>query len=314
MTNKQQLQKYLTALGILSIDTQKQIVKTISEEAEKEPGEDFGTLLAKVISLSPILRKQFRNDVKTFLKTWNIKDILEGCANDIGHPMQDIDRVVETIENGLKGLPIAGTKQLQELTREIVQKKHDFKDWQIDEALERFADKNIPTVIYKDGKTVSVEQYARMASNTGLHSAQLEAEAKERVQRMSFLVYAAPRSEACAKCIPWLGVVMFDDLHFLGNIPPEYSGYPLLSTAVKKGFLHPNCRDTIREYDPLTSEVHTPTIEQREEILKRYEKEQEINNIKRNIRKYKIMEGTGEERYTKLKKRWENRLREAEGK
>ena len=221
MTNKKKLERYLTALGFLSIDIQKQIAKTISEEAEKEPGEDFGTLLAKVIAISPVLRKQFRKQVGDFLKTWDIKAILEGCSDDIGHPMQDLERVVETIENGLKGLPIAGTKQLQELTREIVQKKHDFKDWQLTEALERFADKSIPTVIYKDGKTVSVEQYARMASNTGLHSAQLEAEAEDRVQRMSFLVYAAPRSEACAKCIPWLGVVMFDDLHFLGNIPPE---------------------------------------------------------------------------------------------
>lgn len=314
MTNKQQLQKYLTALGFLSTDIQKQIVKTISEEAEKEPGEDFGTLLAKVISLSPILRKQFRKQVGDFLKTWDIKAILEGCASDIGHPMQEIDRVVETIENGLKGLPIAGTKQLEELTREILRKKNDFKDWQIEEALERFADKSIPTVIYKDGKTVSVEQYARMAANTGLHSAQLEAEAEERVQRRSFLVFAAPRSEACAKCIPWLGVVMFDDMHFLGNIPPAYQHYPKLSDAVKRGFLHPNCRDTVREYDPMSSEVERPTKEQQEEILKRYEKEQEIHNIKKNIRKYKIMEGTGEEKYTKLKKRWEERLKEAEGK
>ena len=314
MTNKKKLEAYMSALGFLSIGIQRQIVKTISEEAEKEPGEDFGTLLAKVISLSPVLRKQFRKQVGDFLKTWNIKDILEGCANDIGHPMPQIEQVVETIENGLKNLPIAGTKQLENLTREIVQKKNDFKDWQLTEALERFADKSIPTVIYKDGKTVSVEQYARMASNTGLHSAQLEAEAEERVQRRSFLVYAAPRSEACAKCIPWLGVVMFDDLHFLGNIPPEYSGYPLLSTAVKKGFLHPNCRDTIREYDPIESNVERPTKEQQEEILERYEREQEIHNIKRNIRKYKIMEGTGEEKYTKLKKRWEERLKEAEGK
>lgn len=304
----------MSALGVLSIDIQKQIAKTVSEEAEKEPGEDFGKLLAKVIAISPVLRKQFRKQVGDFLKTWNIKDILEGCANDIGHPMQDIDRVVETIENGLKNLPVASTKQLENLTREIVQKKHDFKDWQIDEALERFADKNIPTVIYKDGKTVSVEQYARMASNTGLHGAQLEAEAEDRIERRSFLVYAAPRSEACAKCIPWLGVVMFDDMHFLGNIPPAYQQYPKLSDAVKAGFLHPNCRDTIREFDPLTSDVERPTKEQQEAILERYEKEQEIHNIKRNIRKYDIMTATGDPKYKKLKTRWENRLREAEGK
>lgn len=304
----------MSALGVLSIDIQKQIAKTVSEEAEKEPGEDFGKLLAKVIAISPVLRKQFRKQVGDFLKTWNIKDILEGCANDIGHPMQDIDRVVETIENGLKNLPVASTKQLENLTREIVQKKHDFKDWQIDEALERFADKNIPTVIYKDGKTVSVEQYARMASNTGLHGAQLEAEAEDRIERRSFLVYAAQRSEACAKCIPWLGVVMFDDMHFLGNIPSAYQHYPKLSDAVKKGFLHPNCRDTVREYDPMSSEVERPTKEQQEAILERYEREQEIHYIKKNIRKYDIMTATGDPKYKKLKTRWENRLREAEGK
>ena len=312
MTSKKRLEEYLLALSTLSLSVMQEIAKTVSEtEQEVEDEEDFRTLVSLMLASSSRLKRQFQRDIEQFLKEWDVAGIVRRCSDDIGYPVKDLDRTVETIEKGLKAMPAGATRRMSEIVNEI-SNRTGIKHEAVETALEHFAEKNIPAVQYEDGKTVSVEAYAKTAINTGLHNAQLEADAEDRIRRKSFLVYAAPRREACGKCIPWLGVVMFDDLHYTGEIPKEYAKYPLLSEAVKKGFLHPNCRDTIREYDPLTTDVERPTKEEQEKILERYKREQYINYAKRNIRKYKILESADSEKYGPLRKRWEERLKEAE--
>ncbi len=311
MTSKKQLEKYLLALGALSTSMMQEIARTVAEkEQEIEDEEDIKTLVALMFASAPGLRRRFQKQVNDFLKEWNVSEIINKCADDIGHPINSNSKTVETIEKGLKAMPAGATRRMNEMVNEI-SNRTGLKREAVETALEHFAGKNIPAIQYEDGKAVSVESYAKTAINTDLHTAQLEKEAEEREKNGIHLVYAAPRREACPKCIPWLGVIMYDDFYSTGPVPDD-NAYPLLSEAVKNGFLHPNCRDTIRTVTPAVEDSIRPMTErEQKEAEERYKKEQYINYLKRNIKRYKILESAYPEKYTQMRKRWEERLKEA---
>lgn len=94
---------------------------------------------------------------------------------------------------------------------------------------------------------------------------------------------------ACPKCIPWQGKVYYDDVY--SSIPvPKDGKYPLLSTAIEGGALHPNCKNGVHTwFEGINQPLREMTQEEIDEANRRYDLEQQQRYCERNVRKYKRM-------------------------
>lgn len=158
----------------------------------------------------------------------------------------------------------------------------------IDMATKEFLAKGIDCIEYKDGRRVNIASYAEMALRTMSHRATLVAEGQKRNEYGIYTVVVSAHSNTCEKCAPWQGLVLIDDV--FSNGKPVF-GYPLLSTAIKMGLLHPNCRHTISTFFPGISKL--PIIPDAKQAIALNNAEQKQREIERNIRKWKrIAEGS----------------------
>lgn len=160
-------------------------------------------------------------------------------------------------------------------------------------ATKDFLEKGINCIEYKDGKRVNVASYAEMALRTASHRATLLGEGKKRSEWGIYTVVVSAHANSCNLCIPWQGKVLIDDV--FSNLTKEKAkalsietGYPLLSTAMKEGLLHPNCRHTLATYFPGITQL--PQVPDEAEARKNYEAEQRQRYLERQIRKHKRLE------------------------
>ena len=162
----------------------------------------------------------------------------------------------------------------------------------IDMATQDFLSKGINNIEYANGRMVNIASYVEMAIRTANIRATLYGEGLKRDEWGIHTVLIPNRGGGCPKCVKFQGKVYIDDVYSNGTAAESNeTGYPLLSTIIKQGFLHPNCKDTFLTYFPeINSEVHPPTAEQVEAKRIRYNKEQKLNYIDRNIEKYKRLE------------------------
>lgn len=124
----------------------------------------------------------------------------------------------------------------------------------IDLAVKDFLDKGLNSIVYKDGRRVNIADYVRMALRTTSTRAQLQGQAK-RANELGYDTVRVSQYEACSDtCLPWQGRVYIDDVFSVWE--GERSGdrgrsnycgkwFPLLSSAIRGGLFHPNCRHTI---------------------------------------------------------------------
>lgn len=161
-------------------------------------------------------------------------------------------------------------------------------DQAIDMATKDFLSSGIDCIEYKDGRRVNIASYAEMALRTMSHRATLVAEGQKRNEYGIYTVVVSAHANTCEKCAPWQGLVLIDDV--FSNGKPVF-GYPLLSTAIKMGLLHPNCRHTISTFFPGISKL--PVIPDAEQAIALNDAEQKQREIERNIRKWRrIAEGS----------------------
>lgn len=164
----------------------------------------------------------------------------------------------------------------------------------IDLAVKDFLDKGINCIVYKDGRRVNISDYVRMALRTTSTRAKLQGQAKQLAQLGYDTVIISQYGKCSDTCLPWQGRVYIDD----GFTPwqgetngdmgkSNYCGkwFPLLSSAVKGGLFHPNCRHTMLQYiDGITK---PPRVLDEEKIKETYRKEQQLRALERNVRKAK---------------------------
>lgn len=157
----------------------------------------------------------------------------------------------------------------------------------VDMATKDFLAKGITCVEYANGAMVGIDTYSRMVLRTSQTRAYMMGEALMRDEWGINTVIVGNNGVACPLCLKWLGKVYYDDVR--GNIPiPSPEKYPRLSTAIKGGLYHPNCRDTDSTYfEGISTPPKPMTKEQIEEANRVYRLEQKQRYNERQIRKFK---------------------------
>ena len=180
----------------------------------------------------------------------------------------------------------------------------------VDMATNDFLSRGINCVEYKNGARVNIASYSEMALRTSNKRANLMGCAGKRMEYGIHTVKVSTHNSACPMCIQWQGKVYYDDVY--GDITPaEKRGkYPLLSEAVKGGMFHPNCKNGLSTYyEGINQEPKEPTKEEKEEMVRRYNLQQEQRACERNIRKYKRLEAGSLDadnvaKYAEKKQQW----------
>lgn len=167
----------------------------------------------------------------------------------------------------------------------------------VDMATHDYLQKGLQTIEYKSkttGQVVSkhnISDYAEMAIRTGNKRAYLMGEGNAHDAYGIHTIRVNKRTQACPKCVGFLGKVMVDDV-YAGGTPKEASqlGVPLLSQAIQAGFLHPNCKDIYSMYIPNVSKPADPWTKQEiEDIVGDYNAEQELQHAEDMAESYARM-------------------------
>lgn len=159
----------------------------------------------------------------------------------------------------------------------------------VDATTKDFLAQGIQNIRYKDGRCVNIASYAEMVLRTANLRANIQGEAAKRDVWGICTVKLSAHGSACPKCIPWQGKVYYDDVY--SSIPvPKDGKYPLLSTAIEGGALHPNCKNGVHTWFEGINELpREMTQEEIDEANRRYDLEQQQRYCERNVRKYKRM-------------------------
>lgn len=149
----------------------------------------------------------------------------------------------------------------------------------------------IRSIVYKNGNRVEASAYARMALRTANVRARMTAEGKVRDKNGIHTILVPPSGIACKQCAPWLGKVLVDDVYCSGTAQEASAlGVPLLSEAIRQGFLHPQCNCSPHTYVPGISKMPEVTDADREEAVRRYGLTQKQRYNERQIRRWKAAE------------------------
>lgn len=255
--------------------------------------------------LEPILKTTGTQELET------VKNMTEKVMENIKkweeapRPIDDVffrsndrklDALIQTVENDFKKANAAVLRRMDDIYRQTIFKAQAYYNQgavglekAIDMAVKDFLDKGIDAITYKDGKKVNIASYAEMALRTANHRAYLMGEGKKRQEIGNPFVVVSAHATSCKLCIPWQGLVLIDDVYSGGK--KEDGDYPLLSEAMKKGLMHPNCRHNLNTYFPGISSL--PKVPDKKKALENYEQEQKQRALERAIRKQKrIVEGT----------------------
>ena len=179
----------------------------------------------------------------------------------------------------------------------------------IDEANKDFLSRGLACIEYSDGRRVNIASYSQMAVRTANLRAQLMGEGDFRKSIGRHLVQATSHGGACPICQKWEGKIFIDDVYSGGT--SKDGNYMLLSTAMKQGFLHPNCRHGLKTYYPELESIENETEKEYQADMDYIN--QRINYIERNIKKYDRMSKgsvsfSDVKYYNNKKKQWENEL------
>lgn len=213
--------------------------------------------------------------------------------NFFGINEKKLEAMRETVNHDLKEAQHAVLRRMDDVYRKTiynaeVQMAAGAKtlDQAIDLATKQFLEKGINCIEYKNGNRVNIASYAEMALRTASHRAMLLGEGKKRDEWGIHTVVVSAHANTCPLCSSWQGKVLVDDV-FCRGAPEEAEelGYPLLSTAMRAGLLHPNCRHTISTYFPGITKL--PEVPDSDRAANTYQAEQKQRELERKIRKWK---------------------------
>ncbi len=309
-------------------DNVSRFIMKIKIFANKITGKPIGDAFIKFPrDLEPIFKdfegpklQPIKKTMEKALENMRIWDEAPRPTDDMFFRLNDekFNALVETVENDFKKANTAVLRRMDDVYRQTLFKTQVHYntgtvslDKAIDMATEDFLAKGIDAITYKDGKKVNIASYAEMALRTANHRAYLMAEGKKRQEMGNPLVVVSAHATACEYCVPWQGLILIDDVYSGGT--KEDGNYPLLSEAMEKKFLHPQCRHNLSTYFPgITTLPEVPNMEGVEE---NYKNEQRQRYIERQIRKYKrLAEGSIDEdnqkQYKKKVREWQKTMRD----
>lgn len=218
--------------------------------------------------------------------------------NFFGVNEKKLEALISTVNNDLNKAQYSVLRKMDDVYRQTIFKSHMYLqngvktlNQAIDMATKDFLEKGINSIEYKNGAKVNIASYAEMCLRTASHRATLLGEGKKRDEYGIHLVVVSAHGNTCKHCEPWQGQILIDDI--FSHPSKEYIGqykvkYKLLSEAIDKQFLHPNCRHSLITYfEGITS---LPKVPDGKEAIRVYEAEQRQRALERQIRKWKRIE------------------------
>lgn len=167
----------------------------------------------------------------------------------------------------------------------------------IDMAVREFLEKGLNSIVYRDGRHVDIADYVRMVLRTTSTRAQLQGKSK-RFAELGYDTVLISQYGGCSEtCEPWQGRAYIDDVFTIWN--GEINGdsgksrycdkwFPLLSSAIRGGLFHPNCRHTMSLYIDGVTKIQPPIPA--EQMQRQRELEARQRAMERKIRKLKRLE------------------------
>lgn len=167
----------------------------------------------------------------------------------------------------------------------------------IDMAVREFLEKGLNSIVYRDGRHVDIADYVRMVLRTTSTRAQLQGKSK-RFAELGYDTVLISQYGGCSEtCEPWQGRAYIDDVFTIWN--GEINGdsgksrycdkwFPLLSSAIRGGLFHPNCRHTMSLYIDGVTKIPPPIPA--EQMQRQRELEARQRAMERKIRKLKRLE------------------------
>lgn len=244
---------------------------------------------------------EFSQDIDTStLKGYIAKELgYQGAVpqekNFFGVNDKKLEALISTVNNDLNKAQYSVLRKMDDVYRQTIFKSHIYLqngvktlNQAIDMATKDFLDKGINSIEYKNGTRVNIASYAEMCLRTANHRAMLLGEGKKRDEYGIHLVVVSAHGNTCIKCEPWQGQILIDDIfsHPSKEYIEQYKvKYKLLSEAIDKGLLHPNCRHALITYfEGITT---LPVVPDGKEAIRIYEAEQRQRALERQIRKWK---------------------------
>lgn len=247
---------------------------------------------------------EFPKDIDTStLKGYIAKELgYQGAVpkenNFFGVNEKKLEALISTVNNDLNKAQYSVLRKMDDVYRQTIFKSNMYLqngvktlNQAIDMATKDFLEKGINSIEYKNGARVNIASYAEMCLRTANHRAMLLGEGKKRDEYGIHLVVVSAHGNTCSKCEPWQGQILIDDIFSHPNkeyIEQYKDKYKLLSEAIDKGLLHPNCRHALITYfEGITT---LPVVPDGKEAIRVYGAEQKQRALERQIRKWKRIE------------------------
>lgn len=185
----------------------------------------------------------------------------------------------------------------------------------VDMATKDFLKNGINSVVYKNGARHTIPDYASMAIRTGQKRAYLMGLGNQMNKMGVHTVRVNKRTGACPFCAVWVGRVLVDDVYSGGTVEESVmKNHPLLSFAMEKGFLHPNCKDVYSLYvEGISKPEKPPTRAEVDHMVAVYNAEQKLKHAKDKLASYRrlmrnSLDPQNKEKYRLLKEKWEEKV------
>lgn len=206
-----------------------------------------------------------------------------------------LDALIKAVNNDFKKANQAVLRMTNDTYRQVIFEASMYNNTgvmtseeAIKKAVGQFETRGINSIEYSNGSRHKISNYARMAIRTASTRAYLQGNGEFRKKIGETLVILSKHGTACELCQPWEGKVLIDDVYSGGT--KKDGKYPLLSSAMKQGLYHPNCRHALGTYYPeLSKKDNNEIAEQveREENELQSGKRVLNNSKKQNNKTYK---------------------------
>ncbi len=202
-----------------------------------------------------------------------------------------VNTLINVVNNDLKVASTSALRMINDEYRQVIHKSAFFlangtvsPKQAIDMATKEFLSRGLNCIEYKDGRRVNIASYSEMAVRTASLRTQLMGDGDFRKSIGRHLVIALASNAACPKCAKWENKVMIDDVYSGGT--KKDGDYPLLSYAMKNGFLHPNCRDGIATYYPELEDIDKSYEDGKDGSERELAYQDDLNYINQRIKQF----------------------------
>lgn len=164
-----------------------------------------------------------------------------------------LDALIKSTKEDIKDVKYATLRMANDQYRQIIYKAQVYANTgagtvkqAIDMATHDFLARGFNCIEYKNGSRHNIADYCDMAIRTANKRANLMGEGEMMKELGIVTSYVSKHGGACDKCTPWEGRVYINDVWAGGKA--EDGPYPLLSTAIAGGLLHPRCHHGTSPY------------------------------------------------------------------